>query len=98
MSEFPPKLLIVEQHHALFSHLADGTARALAADAGVLHAAVGELIGAPSGRAIEDDAASTQAPHCADCQLNRGRENPGLQPEAAAAHRAEHVGDIATIG
>src|SRR5216684_2738383 len=46
--------LIIEQHHAFLGHVPDRIARTLAADAGILHAAIGELVGAP-GRAAVDD-------------------------------------------
>jgi len=36
--------LVIEQHHAFFRHVAKRMARSLAADAGVLHPAKGELI------------------------------------------------------
>src|SRR5450759_777423 len=49
-----PHSLVVEQHHTLFGHIADRIARTLAADAAVLDAAIGELVGAPGRTTIDD--------------------------------------------
>src|SRR5664279_4314595 len=77
--------LVIEQHHALLGHVADRVARALAADAGILDAAIGELVGAPGRAAVDDDAAGAQAAQRPDRQRRRGREDAGLQPEPAVA-------------
>src|SRR5215470_2319471 len=55
LSTITMRVLQIEQHHALFRHVADRIARAFAADAGILDAAIGELIGAPGRGAVEDD-------------------------------------------
>ena len=68
LTRLSPHSLIVEQHHALFGHVADRITRALAADTAVLDAAIGELIGAPGRAAVNDDAAGAQAANRAGWQ------------------------------
>src|SRR5664279_64315 len=86
--------LIIEEHHALFRHVADRIARALAADAGILHPAIGELVGAPGRAAVDDDAAGAQAADGTNGERRRGREDAGLQSEPAFADGAEYGVDI----
>src|ERR1700693_2714725 len=75
--------LVIEQHHALLGHVADRIARALAADAGILDPAIGELVGAPGRAAVDDDAAGAQAAHGADGEFGRFGKDAGLQAEPA---------------
>src|SRR5664279_2421854 len=86
--------LIIEQHHALLGHVADRIARALAADAGILHPAMGELVGAPGRAAVDDDAAGAQAAHGANGKFGRLGKNAGLQAESTFADGTEHGLDI----
>src|ERR1700730_14819183 len=94
----PDHALVIEHHNALFRHVADRIARALAPDAGILHPAIGELIGAPGRTAVDDDAAGAQVAHGANGELGRSRENAGLQPEPAFADGTEHRVDIVVGG
>src|SRR5450755_4417444 len=86
----PIRGLVIEQHHALFRHVANRIARPFAADAGVLHPAIGELVGAPSRAAVDDNAAGAQVSDRPNREFGRGGENSGLQPEAAVADAAEY--------
>src|SRR5665647_297742 len=86
--------LVVEQHHALFRHVADRIAWALAADAAVLYAAISELVGAPGRTAIDDHSTGSQASNSAYRQFGRVRENAGLQPKSAIADGAEDRVDV----
>src|SRR5665647_2178184 len=89
-----PHSLVVEQHHALFGHVADRITRAFAADAAVLHAAIGELVGAPGRAAVDDDAAGADIANCTNGELHRRSKNARLQPKSAIANGAEDLVDV----
>src|SRR5260370_42602263 len=84
----------MEHHHAFLGHVPDRIPRTLAADARILHAAIGELVGAPGRAAVDDDAAAAQVANRTNGELHRFGENAGLQAEPAFADGSKNLVDV----
>ena len=75
----------IEQEQALLRHVSDRVARPLAADAAVLDAAVGKLVGAPGRAAVDDDAAGPDSPVGPQGDVDGLREYAALEAEPPMA-------------
>src|SRR5215210_3235500 len=84
----------VERHELQLGHLLDRVAQALAAEAGLLDAAVRHVVDAERRHVVDDQAADLDAVEGAVDDAHVVREEPRLQPEVARAGRADRVVDV----
>src|SRR3954466_6638099 len=79
-----PRLAAIDDHEALFGHLAYGPRGTFLRVARVLDAAVGHLVAAERRRFVHRNATELEALRCAQRRRDRGGEDPGLEAESRA--------------
>src|SRR5579862_8599086 len=90
-----PRSTLAHHHEPQLRHVLDRIADALAAEARVLHAAVGHVVDAERRHVVDHDAADLQLVPRALGMRERIGEHAGLQPEVAVVHARERLVEIA---
>ena len=88
----------VDDEQLRLGHLLDRVARAFAADARVLHAAVRHVIDAPRRHVVDDDAADLEGVEGGQRVVQIVGEDAGLQAVARAVDRGHGLVEVARSG